>query len=45
MNAAPKFRRGRLAKSGQLPVAKMAVILTSNAAPKLPLNRRTYSLI
>jgi hypothetical protein len=45
MNAAPKFRRGLLAKSCQPPVAKMAVILTSNAAPKLPLNRRTYSLI
>jgi hypothetical protein len=42
MNAAPKLKRERLAKSDQPPAAKMGVIQTSNAAPKFPLSSRTF---
>jgi hypothetical protein len=45
MNAAPKLKRERLAKSDQPPAAKMGVIQTSNAAPKFPLSSRTFWLI
>jgi hypothetical protein len=45
MNAAPKLKRERLAKSDQPPFAKMGVILTSNAAPKFPLSCRTFWLV